>query len=210
MEQKITLGFNFNFSTVALSPVIQMEHLYKAYFNIKFHNFKIGTEVYTQYWTNSAQLSTGVWRDCQMFGWSGFLSGKILANLNYFARLDIYNPDLRYHNADTYTTVPSIITPAYTQTQTVTTSLTLFSLTDSPISQAAVFSKQTFYTLALDYTPVKRFHIMPNIWVDNFKSLVNVPSGATHAGKDYDFVPRVTFYYIFNSSKFVNNNGMDN
>jgi len=73
-----------------------------------------------------------------------------------------------------------------------------------------VFSKQTFYTLGLDYTPVKRVHIMPNIWVTDFKSLVNVPSTATHANFDYDFVPRVTFYYLFNSSKSVNNNGMDN
>ena len=210
MEQKLTFGLFGEFHTVALSPLTQMEHLYKAYLNYKTKRFKIGTEAFTQDWTNSAQLSTGAWRDCQMFGWSVFFSGKILENLNYFGRLDIYNPDIRYHNSNVYTAVPSIITPSYNQTQTLSTSLTPFALSASPISQAAVFSRQTFYTFAIDYTPVKRFHIMPNIWADNFKSLVNLPSGATHAKFDFDFVPRVTFYYIFNASKNVQNSGMDN
>lgn len=210
LSQKLTFGIYGDFHTVALSPLTQMEHMYKAYFNFKSKLFKIGSEIFTQDWTNSVQLSSGVWRDCQMFGWSVYTSGKILENLNYFARLDIYNPDIRYHNSNIYVSVPSIITPSYTQTQTVTTTLAPFSLTASPISQAAVFSRQTFYTIALDYTPTKRFHIMPNIWVDDFKSLVNVPSGASHAKFDYDFVPRITFYYIFNSSKKVQNNGMDN
>lgn len=214
MQQKITLGLNSNFNTVVLSPVTQTEHLYKGYFNFKANKFSIGTEVFTQYWTNSAKLSVStptnpVFKDVVMFGWSGFMSGKILENLNFFARLDIYNPDILYHNSDTYTSVPSIILPAYIQSGTVTTVTSPFVLNANQINQAAVFSRQIFYTLALDYTPVKRFHIMPNIWADNFKSLVNVPSRAAHAKFDYDFVPRLTFYYIFNTAKNVYNNGMD-
>jgi hypothetical protein len=214
LKQKITFGLNFNFSNVGLSPVIQRKLLYKAYFNVKLKKFKIGTELYTQDWINGAKLLTSasknpVFNNAQMFGWSIFCSGKILENLNFFARLDIYNPDINYHNNDSYISVPSIITPSYIQTQSVTTSLLPYTLAPAPASQAAVFSKQTFYTLALDYTPTKRIHIMPNIWVDDFKSLVNLPSAASHAKFDYDFVPRISFYYIFNPSKNVYNNGMD-
>ncbi len=220
MQQKLTLGFYTDFHTASLSPVTEMVHTYKGYISYRTRKFRIGTEMFTQDWFNGAQLSTStvanpVFRDVQMFGWSVFLSGKIVENLNFFGRFDIYNPDIRYHNADTYTSVPSIITPSYVQTQTLTTSLSPFSITGATptstvIDQAAVFSKQTFIALGFDYTPDKRFHIMPNIWLDDFKSLVNVPAGAVHANKDYDFVPRITFYYLFNQSKFLLNNGMDN
>ena len=221
LQQKLTFGVYGDFWTINAPGLSagapgQMGSTYKFYANYKTKRFKIGTEVYDQVWGQCAQLSTSTpaspqYRDVEIFGWSIFASGKILENLNAFARLDIYNPDLRYHSSDTYTAITGApIVPSYVQNQTLTTSLSTYSLGATPVSQATVFSTQTFYTVGLDYTPVKRFHIMPNIWVDQFKSLANVPSGATHANKDYDFVPRVTFYYLFNASKSVNNNGMDN
>lgn len=211
IQQKLTIGYYGDFYTLSLSPVTSMVRTYKGYANYKGKKFKIGTEIFTEDIGKSAKLSTGAFRDVQIFGWSGFCSGKILENLNFFARLDVFNPDIRYHNSDTYSSVPSLITPSYVQVQTVTSSaLATYSLGATPISQATVFSRQTFYTLGLDWTVDKRFHIMPNIWVTDFKSLVNVPSGATHAAADNDVVPRVTFYYLFNGSKKVNNNGMDN
>lgn len=209
LKQKLTFGFYGDFHTAALSPMTQMVYTYKVFFDFKTSKINIGTEIFTQDWTNSNKLSNGTWQDCQMFGWSGFITGKILANLNFYARLDIYNPDIRYHNSDTYTSVPSIILPSYTQVQTVISSLSTFSLTASPVSQAAVFSKQTFYLFGLDFTPDKRFHIMPNIWIDEFSSLVNVPYGAKQTKYNYDLVPRITFYYLFNAVKKIYNNGMD-
>lgn len=139
-----------------------------------------------------------------MTGVSVFLSGKILKNLNYFARLDMYNPDSKYSSSDVYKSVPSVIQPQYT------TQLKVYSLAADAVSQSAVFSKQTFYTLGFDYTPVKRLHIMPNLWVDSFSSMANVNSNAKLAKSDYDFVPRITVYWVFNGSKSINNNGMDN
>lgn len=219
LQQRLTLGAYGDFWTInaptATTPW-QQGSTFKFYASYKTKRFKIGTEVFDQVWGRTAQLSTSTaanpqYRDIEIFGWSIFASGKILENLNAFARLDVYNPDLRYHNSDVYTSITGApIVPSYVQQQTVTTSLSPFSLAATPVNQATVFSKQTFYTIGLDYTPVKRVHIIPNIWVDQFKSLVNLPSGATHAAKDYDFVPRVTFYYIFNSSKSVSSNGLDN
>ncbi len=219
LQQQLTLGIYGDFWTINTANQTtpsQLGHTFKFYANYKTKLFKIGTELFDQTWGQCAQLSTSTpanpqFRDVEIFGWSIFASGKILENLNIFARLDVYNPDVRYHNSDVYTAITGApIVPSYVMSQTLTTSLSTFSLAATPVSQAMVFSMQTFYTVGLDYTPVKRFHIMPNIWVDDFKSLVNVPSGATHAAKDYDFVPRVTFYYLFNGSKSVNNNGMDN
>ncbi len=209
-QQKLTLGFYWDYHIASLSPLNQTVHTYKGFLDFKISKFNIGTEIFTQDWTNSNQLSTGVWRDCQIFGWSGFITGKILQNLNFYTRLDIYNPDLRFHNHNIYTSVPSIILPSYTQVQTVTTSLSPFSLTASPVNQSVVFSRQTFYLIGLDYTPDKRFHIMPNLWADEFTSLVNLPQSAKHARNDCDIVPRITFYFIFNSVNKVYNNGMDN
>jgi hypothetical protein len=86
-----------------------------------------------------------------------------------------------------------------------------YSLNADNVSQSAVFSTQTFITAGLDYTPVKRVHIMPNIWYTGFKSMdTNLTSTQKLAKSDYDLVYRITFYYIFNASKSVNNNGMDN
>lgn len=209
LKQNLTFGIYGDFHTAALSPLTQMVHTYKAYVDFKTTRINIGTEIYSQDWTNSNQLSTGAWRDCQMFGWSGFITGKILTNLNFYARIDIYNPDIRYHNSDKYTSVPSIIQPSYTQTQTVTSTLSTFTLSNSLFSQAAVFSRQTFYLLGLDFTPDKRFHIMPNLWLDEYTSLVNLPAGAKQAKSNSDIVPRITFYYLFNSVKKLYNNGMD-
>jgi hypothetical protein len=50
---------------------------------------------------------------------------------------------------------------------------------------------------------------MPNIWYTQFNSMVNLPESAKKAGRDYTLVPRITFYFIFNSSPKISNNGMD-
>jgi hypothetical protein len=221
LQQKLTIGVYGDIYTASNSPVISRVSTYKGYISYKTKKFKIGTEVVTENWSNGATLYTKAHQDVQVFGWSIFCSGKILENLNFFARLDIFNPDINYHASDTVHSLVSapagIIKPSYLPVASVTATTPAAQnyvyytnkATSTQIAQAAIFSRQIFYTLGLDYTVDKRFHIMPNIWVTDFKSLVNIP-GATHANFDYDFVPRVTFYYLFNGSKSVNNNGMDN
>ncbi len=212
LQQKLTIGVYGDFHTIALGSVDQSLTTYKAYANYKTSIFKIGAEVFTQSIKNGAQLAsangvpfaTATYENVNIMGWSVFLSGKIFNNLNYFARIDMYNPDTKYSNSNVYSSVPTVIQPQYT------TDLKVFSLAGDAISQSAVFSTQTFYTLGFDYTPVKRLHIMPNIWVDQFNSQANVSSAAKLAKSDYDFVPRLTVYWVFNGSKSINNNGMDN
>lgn len=205
LQQKLTLGIYGDFRTVAIGSVNQSAHTFKGYASYNTDKFKIGGEIFTQVYVNGAKLSTGSYENTNIFGWSVFLSGKLLPKINYYAMLDWYNPDTKYNENNTYTSAPSVITPQYT------TSGSVYSLGASKVSQAAVFSTQTFYTLGFDYTPMNRIHIMPNIWVTQFKSMSNnLPTAAKNARSDYDIVPRLTFYYVFNGSRKIGNNGMDN
>ena len=131
------------------------------------------------------------------------MSGKLLPKLNYYAMFDRYNPDTKYKKENIYSSVPSLLVPQYTPTGSV------FSMGSGAVSQAAVFSTQNFYTFGLDFTPINRVHVMPNIWLTQFNSMVNLPDAAKKAKSDYTLVPRLTFYYIFNGLKKVGQNGMD-
>ena len=205
LKQKLTLGVYGDFRTTAIGAVNQSAHTFKGYAVYKTGKFSIGGEAFTQIYVNGAKLSTGTYENVNIAGWSVFLSGKLLPKLNYFARMDRYNPDTKYSQSNTYTSAPSLIVPQYTPTGSV------YALAANKISQAAVFSTQTFYNLGFDYTPVSRFHIMPNIWVTKFSSMAsNLPATASNARHDYDIVPRITFFFIFNGSKKIGNNGMDN
>ena len=204
MKQKLTMGVYGDFRTIAIGAVNQSAHTLKAYAAYNTSKFKIGGEVFSQVLVNGAKLKTGTYEDVNNSGWSLWLSGKILPKMNYYARLDKYNPDTKYNANNIYTSVPGVITPQYTPSGSV------YSIGSSAVSQSAVFSTQTFYTLGLDFTVMNRFHIMPNVWVTQFNSMANLSAAAVKASKDYDFVPRVTFYYLFNASKKVGNNGMDN
>ncbi|HXC07200.1 MAG TPA: hypothetical protein VNZ86_20710, partial [Bacteroidia bacterium] len=66
----------------------------------------------------------------------------------------------------------------------------------------------------LDWTPDKRIHIMPNVWVNSYNSDMSTASAdglgklyGSRVVKDYDLVYRLTFYFLFNPSKKVSNNG---
>ena len=203
LKQQLTLGVYGDFRTVAIGAVNQSAHTFKGYADYKTDKFNIGAETFTQVYVNGAKLSTGTYDNVNIFGWSVFLSGKILPKLNFFARYDQYNPDTKYDASKTYSSAPSVITPQYTPTGSV------YSMSANKISQTAVFSKQTFYTVGFDYTPISRLHVMPNLWVTQFNSMANLSAMAKNAKHDYDLVPRVTFYYLFNGSKKVSNNGMD-
>lgn len=221
-QQKVIVGFYgdyrdvFVISTPAAPVPSQCVKTVKAYANFKSDYFRIGAEIFSQDWINGAQYissvyAKGAYNSVFMSGWSVFLSGRIINRyLNYFARMDKFSPDNQYaKNTEgtsvVYTSIPSIINPTNASNTVNTFGNNKIPV---PIAQAAAFSTQTFYTIGLDYTPTKRFHIMPNIWYDQFNSLVSVPS-APKANKDYTFVPRITFSYIFNSSKRVDDNGCD-
>jgi hypothetical protein len=50
-----------------------------------------------------------------------------------------------------------------------------------------------FFSFGIDYMPVKDFHIIPNVWINNFTD-----KSAAGRKKDTDIVPRITFYFLYN------------
>jgi hypothetical protein len=203
MQQRLTLGLYGDFRTIASGALDQSAQTYKVYANYNAGKFRIGGEIFTQTFLNGSKLSNGTYENTNIFGWEVFVSGKILPKLNYYAMYDRYNPNTNYKKDNTYTSVPSLIIPQYTPSGAV------FTMSSGTVNQASIFSTQDFVTAGLDWTPVNRVHIMPNIWYTQFNSMVNLSESAQKARRDYTLVPRITFYFIFNSSPKVSNNGMD-
>lgn len=209
LGRKLTLGVYGDYVVQQLSPYRTDNTTFKFYAIYKTDWFRIGAEVFQQTNKNSDiyRVSSGgiVSATAQndtsngvQFGWSVFAASRIIKNkLNVFARYDVYNPDTKYNNNNVYAGVYSGIKGSNLTT--------------------ATFYTQHFITAGFDWTPNSRFHIMPNIWYNGYKTLANT-AGASGTGadlsarvkSDYDLVYRVTFYFTFNSAKKILSNGLDN
>jgi hypothetical protein len=51
--------------------------------------------------------------------------------------------------------------------------------------------KETFFTVGLDWMPIKDVHLMPNVWLNSFKAKGTAPT------RDADLVGRLTFFYVY-------------
>jgi hypothetical protein len=195
----------------------------KAYASYKNAWFRVGAEVFAQVNKNSdvykvstggvipALSATGDTASGMQLGWSVFASAHIIKNkLSIFARYDMYNPDTKWNKNNVYSAVYSGV-GASIKDQGVGT----VGPTANNINSTTTFLTQSFLTAGLDWTPSKRFHIMPNIWYNDYKSMATT-TGFSGTGSDLgsrvkndnDLVYRVTFYFLFNSSPRLLNNGM--
>lgn len=57
-------------------------------------------------------------------------------------------------------------------------------------------NKESFAVVGLDWIPYKNVHIMPNVWMDQFKS--KLPGASGKLKSDYDLSARITLYFLFN------------
>jgi hypothetical protein len=171
-KQSLTLGVYSDFNRIKYSPYHTSSLTLKAYAHFKSKMISIGTEVFNQKNENSdiyqypnQTKETG---DGMQAGWSVFVTGTISKDkLNYFLRYDRYNPNVNFHKTATYTSA----------------------------NTANPDCIESFYTFGLDYTPMSKVHIMPNIWINTYNSQLDKATGKVKS--DYDLVPRLTFYYIF-------------
>jgi len=197
LQQKLTVGVYADQYTVSLlRDHHQLNITLKGYVHYGTDWFRIGAEVfnqtnqnqdiYTTSKTAKADTSNGI-----QFGWSVFGSSRIIkGKLNVFARMDQYNPDIKFNK--NYLVEGGKYTASQTGGNFSTTT----------------FYTQTFYSFGFDYTPFPRVHFMPNVWLNQYNSMLANQSGNTKF--DYDLVYRLTFYVIFNSAKSVRDNGLDN
>lgn len=103
------------------------------------------------------------------FGISLFTRGRIIKDkLNAFARYDSYNPDHSYRDTDAISVYNSAVMRNHYDEQ--------------------------FITAGLDFIPHKNVHIMPNIWINSYKSK---DENAILVKRKADIVPRLTFYFIY-------------
>lgn len=102
---------------------------------------------------------------------SAFVRGRLIKDkLNFFARVDNYNPNVNYDNG-LYSSYKGL-TDAYEPN-----------------------NRELFFTAGLDFTPVKNVHFIPNVWYNRYTSNQTGLTGAAH--QDYDLAYRLTFYYIY-------------
>ena len=209
MKQKLTIGLYGDYVIGQYSPYKTGNTTFKAYAAYAAERFRIGFELFQQTNMNSdvyqvydASTKTLGVKDTAsgvQMGWSVFASAGIVKNkLNVFARYDMYNPDTKWNNNNSYLKASSAITSDATKS-------------------ASTFYTQSFMTAGLDWTPNPRIHFMPNVWYNGYKTMASTsgPAGtgsaySSRVKMDNDFVYRLTFYFIFNSTKKVSNNGMAN
>ena len=202
MQQKITIGVYGDYNCIQLSPYHITNTTFKGYADFKSEWFSIGAEMFMQMNKNgdldSAKGATPVNTDGEVSGFSVFATGKICSKLHIFARYDMFNPDTKFKGSLVYKTSLEGGSSNVGNDNTTT------------------FYTQTFITGGLDWTPNPRVHIMPNIWYSQYQVMSGLVTSQTNGvaytgrnAKDSDFVARITFYYIFNPSPKVANNGMN-
>jgi hypothetical protein len=211
LQQKLVIGLYADFNQVKLNPINQSTTTLKAYADYKTDWFNIGFEAFTQRNKNGDSYKATIGAkdstiaDGVQQGLSIFLCGRIIKHrLNYYARIDFYNPDASFKKSNFYTV---------TNTGSDATSLAKQAASNQLSYEDKTFYRQTFYTFGFDYTPMSRIHILPNIWCNKYTTMmgsVGTKELTANQKKGFDFVPRITAYYIFNANKKVANNGMDN
>ena len=119
---------------------------------------------------------------------SFFVRGRIISNSKGEALLDFF---ARYDNYDPSGNLDNIVNNSNTKSYTATT------------AAYDPTTKEQFLVAGLDYSPVKKVHIMPNFWLNTYNSSVSAttanegmnPNITTNKGTDA--VWRLTFYYIY-------------
>jgi len=139
--------------------------LLKSLVGYKTEPLTIGVEVMHQtLYHNKSDATNAV-----PFGFSVFARGSLVKDkLGAFARFDTFNPDLNYRAQD----VPSVYNRS-----------TMFQHYD-----------EQFFVAGLDFTPHKKVHLMPNIWINSYSAK---GESSILVERKADIVPRVTFLFEY-------------
>jgi hypothetical protein len=131
-------------------------------------------------------------------GLSFYVHGNIVPNkLRFFARVDMYNPNKNFNTADS--AVAGISSPNGYNSGSYKATYNNTGAVASVTSLGDVTSKETFFTIGLDFTPYKGVHFMPNIWYNHYKSQLSTVPGVAAGNSDgnHDLVYRMSFYFVF-------------
>lgn len=174
-DKKLYIDLYADYAKTAPATAVipgQEHNMYKIFAAYNTKPITIGVEAYTQKIASGVtNTTTKLAEDATVQGFSVWVRGAIVKNLNYFARYDTYNPSTDFNAADSYT---------------VNTNYGNYNPT----------VKEQFYTAGIDYNPTKNVHFMPNFWLIDYKD--NRSSTTTgYVAPDHTLVYRFTFYYTF-------------
>lgn len=173
LDKKIMVNLYADYERLDWKPGFHhSQNMLKLFVGYTGKKFAAGVEGFLRYGKQDLLANSMFVTDTvgmNSYGVSFFLRGNIIPEkLGYFARFDIYNPDLSFDNDKIYTGLSSHYDPN---------------------------TKEQFITLGIDYTPIKGIHIMPNVWYRSYQSQYNGASGASKF--DFDLVYRLTFHFAF-------------
>lgn len=175
LDKKLYINLYVDYNRMA--PVAGMQHsrnMVKGFVAYTIPKFTIGVEGYINKLKND-NLATEISTDntdvltVNAKGISFFVKGALVKDkLNFFARTDFFNPDNKIDNNKYNKYVGN--TSGYNDPST----------------------KEQFIAAGLDFTPVSKVHLMPNIWYNHYTNQGYVPKYDS-----YDLVYRLTFYFVF-------------
>jgi hypothetical protein len=146
-------------------------YMFKALLAYSTPKLTLGTEAFINTLRNDNIANAASHTDTittNATGISVFARGAIYKNLlTFFVRYDNYNPSVNNNN-----TVYSKYAP--------------LTATYNPNT------KEQFFTAGIDYSPINKIHIMPNVWYINYTN-----AGPTTSADGYDLVYRLSLYYVY-------------
>ncbi|AEV99617.1 hypothetical protein A4D02_27645 [Niastella koreensis] len=175
LNKKLILQFYADYQRMNWTPGFHhARNILKGFASYVTPGITAGAEAFFSYGRQDEIGVHGIVNDtisARSRGISLFVRGNIIKDkLSFFARTDLFNPDVNYNEQayEDYKGITSTFEPN---------------------------NKETFCTAGVDFTPVKNVHFMPNIWYNGYTSQRHSVTGAER--RDYDLVYRITFYYIY-------------
>ena len=146
-------------------------YMFKALLAYTTPKITVGAEAFYNTLRNDNKATSATQSDTLTTNASGisvFARGAIYKNLlTFFVRYDDYNPSINNKNG-TYTKYTAL-TPTYDPN-----------------------TKEQFFTAGIDYSPINKIHIMPNVWYNNYTN-----AGPVANSDGYDLVYRLSLYYVY-------------
>lgn len=175
LNKKLLLDFYTDYERIDWEPGIHhARSMFKLFAGYTTESFTLGLEGFLNFGQQDIiAINNGIKDTLNgiAMGGSAFMRVKVIdTKLNFFARMDVFNPYQNYTKTDglSYQGLSKHYNPN---------------------------TKETFFTAGLDYTPINNVHFMPNVWMNTYHDQDN--DLKTKEGKDFDLVYRFTFYYVF-------------
>lgn len=154
MNQHIVVHLYGDYERSQLTPFHKSKMTMKATLAYTTDKFTVGAELFQQTQENYSIFAEPVpstnidTTQIVVAGAMFYIRGTIIKDkMNFFVRADMYDPDTKYNNDNTYSS-------GYT-----------------------AYNMETFFAIGVDLMPVKNVHIIPNIWFNAYSSRIKNVKG---------------------------------